>query len=109
MPFAVIKTGGKQYIAEEGKTLLVEKLSSKDNELKPGDKVTFNDVLLVDDGAKTMFGTPTISGATVVGELINEQKGKKLTIVKFKSKTRFRRKQGHRQIHAKVKVLNINV
>ena len=108
MIFAVIKTGGKQYVVEEGKTLLVEKLSSATLPLKAGDKVTFNDVLLVDDGKKTTLGTPTVSGATVTGELVDEKKGKKLTIIKFKSKTRYRRKRGHRQIHARVKIISIS-
>lgn len=105
--FAVIKTGGKQYLVEPGKTLVVEKLSNLGKELKPGDKITFNQVLLTDDGEKAQIGTPLVSGAKVEGELIDEKKGRKVTIIKFKSKTRYRRKIGHRQIQARVKILNI--
>jgi large subunit ribosomal protein L21 len=103
MSFAIVETGGKQYKISEGDILNVEKL--KDN--KAGDKVVFEKVLLTDDGKSTKVGTPYISGATVEVTLVEEGKGKKLHIQKFKSKSRYKRRVGHRQPHAKVQVEKI--
>ena len=112
MAFAVIKTGGKQYRVAEGDTILVEKLSPRPGSgqasLKPGDKIVFDEVLLFDNGDNTKLGSPTLSGAKVEGELVEEGRAKKITIVKFKNKTRYRRKQGHRQPYAKVKITKVS-
>ncbi len=103
MKFAVIKTGGKQYRVAEGDALTIEKLPEA-----AGEKVVFKDVLLLDDKEKTVLGAPTIAGATVTAEVIATGKAKKITIIKYKSKTRYRVKRGHRQLFTKVKIVTID-
>jgi large subunit ribosomal protein L21 len=100
MSFAIIETGGKQYRVSEGQVLSVEKIAGH----TAGDTVIFDKVLLVDDGTKTTIGTPYIEGATVQVTLTVEGRGKKLVIQKFKSKSRYKRRLGHRQPFAKVTV-----
>ncbi len=103
MSYAIIETGGKQYKIAEGDILSVEKLK----DTKQGDTITFDKVLLVDDGKTTKIGTPYIDGAKIEAELVEEGKGKKLHIMKFKSKSRYKRRLGHRQPYSKVSVKNI--
>ena len=103
MSYAIIETGGKQYKIAEGDTLSVEKIK----DTKQGDTITFNKVLLIDDGKTTKMGTPYIDGAKIEAELVEEGKGKKLHIMKFKSKSRYKRRLGHRQPYSKVSVKNI--
>lgn len=103
MAFAIIETGGKQYKITEGDVFSVEKLTDK----KEGETVTFDKVLLIDDGKSTKVGAPYITGATVEVVLTEVGKGKKLHIQKFKSKSRYKRKVGHRQPFAKVAVKKI--
>lgn len=100
MAFSVIETGGKQYRVAEGNTLSVEKLPGH----KVGDTVVFDRVLLVDDGNTTRVGTPYLAGEKVQVEIVAEGRGKKLWIQKYKSKSRYKRRIGHRQAFAKVKV-----
>jgi large subunit ribosomal protein L21 len=95
--------GGKQYRVEEGGVLNVEKIAGK----KAGDTVVFDEVLLLDDGKSTKLGTPFIEGASVEVTLEQEGRGKKLHIQKFKSKSRYKRRLGHRQAFAKVVVKKI--
>ena len=104
MTFAVIKTGGKQYRVAEGDVLLVEKLAPEAGEKK----LVFNEVLLVDNGAKTKIGLPIISGATVEAERVADERGKKITVIKYKPKVRYRVKNGHRQFHTRIKITKIN-
>ncbi|MBL7045275.1 MAG: 50S ribosomal protein L21 [Parcubacteria group bacterium] len=99
--FAVIETGGKQYRVSEGDTVKIEKLSG---EHKAGDKITFDKVLLVDDGKNTDIGTPYVEKAKVTGSFIEEGKAKKINVVKFKSKSRYNKTRGHRQIFNTVKI-----
>ena len=107
MKFAVIQTGGKQYKISEGDTVIIEKLSSFANQIKEGDKVSFDKVLLIDDNNITQIGTPYLDGRVVEGVLVSEKKGKKVEGVKYKAKSNRRVKYGHRQIHAKVKIISI--
>lgn len=102
--YAVIGTGGKQYVVSEGDIIKIEKL---DGEIKKGDKVTFSDVLLIDDGKEIKIGTPTIKSAKVEGELLESARDKKLTVIKYKSKSRYFVKRGHRQHFMKVKITKI--
>ncbi len=104
MTFAVIKTGGKQYIVREGDVLTLEKLVGV-----AGDTVTFSDILLVADeaGEKVTAGTPLVSGAKVEGKIVEQGKGKKIFIIKYKPKVHYRRKRGHRQLQTKVKIEKI--
>ena len=98
--FAVIETGGKQYRVSVGDVITIEKLSN----VEKGEKATFDKVLLVDNGADTTIGTPYIPEAKVVGELIEEGKGKKILVVKYKAKSRYMKRRGHRQPFMKVKI-----
>lgn len=98
--FAIIKTGGKQYKVSEGDVLLIEKIENK------GEKVEFKDVLLVANG-EVKVGKPFVSGAKVEAEIIKEGKGDKKIVFRYKSKTRQRKKKGHRQPYTQVKIMKI--
>ena len=100
--WAVIKTGGKQYKVEEGQILVVEKLESKD------EKVTFDQILAL-GGDKTQVGTPFIEKAVVTGKILEQFRGQKIRVVKFKSKSRYLRTTGHRQNLTKVLIEKISV
>ena len=101
---AVIKTGGKQYKVAEGDKIQVEKVEGKE-----GKKIEFKDILLVADekGASTKIGDPVIKGAKVSGTIEKQYKDKKVTVIKYKSKIRYRRKLGHRQQKSLVKIEKI--
>lgn len=99
--FAVIKTGGKQYRVSAGDVLNIEKLQG---DFKDGDKITFDEVLLVDNGKDTTIGTPVIKGAKVEATLKESGRAKKITVIKFKSKSRYFNKRGHRQPFFKVQI-----
>lgn len=98
---AVIKTGGKQYIIKEGEMLKIEKLA-----LNEGDTAQLTEVLLTadDDGGNVEIGTPTLSNKVISAEVIEQGRGKKVTVIKYKPKVRYRRKVGHRQPFTKVKI-----
>jgi len=100
--YAIIETGGKQYKAEEGRWLKVEKLP-----VGEGDTINFDRVLLVvnDDGVKV--GQPVVEGASVVGKLLTHGRGKKIMIFKYKPKKNYRRRQGHRQAYSQVMIESI--
>jgi len=82
----------------------IEKLAG---EHKAGDKIVFDSVILTDDGKKTELGAPTLSGKTVEGKFIEEGKGKKIRIQKFKSKSNYHKVQGHRQSYFAVEITKI--
>lgn len=110
--FAIIQTGGKQYVVTEGLTLKVEKIKgplSKDGyaEMQVGDKVTFSDVLLVDDGSDTTIGMPFIAGAKVTAEITKIARAAKVTVIKYKAKSNYFKKRGHKQPYFEVKILKI--
>lgn len=97
---AIILTGGKQYIVEEGSVIYVEKLDAKDNET-----VTFDKVLMLDGNV----GAPYIDGAKVTGKVVKHGKNKKIRIFKYVNKKKSTRKsQGHRQPYTKVEITKIN-
>jgi large subunit ribosomal protein L21 len=100
--FAVIETGGKQYIVTEGQTLKVELLG----DLKEGDKVTFDTVLMTDDGTSAKVGAP-YTGSKVTATYVGEFKGPKLSIIRYKAKSNRDRKLGHRQKYAEIKIDSI--
>jgi len=100
MNYAVIETGGKQYRVSPGKTLTIEKIIGK----KAGESVVFDKVLLLDDGKEVKIGAPYLDGVSVEALVEQEGKGKKVTIITYKSKTRMRRKRGHRQPFMKMKI-----
>jgi large subunit ribosomal protein L21 len=104
MSFAIIHTGGKQYKVEEGDTITIEKLGG---EFVVGDTVTFSDVLLRDDGTETELGTPLVSGAKVSGVLEEDGRAKKVTVIKYRAKSNYFKKRGHRQPFNKVRITSI--
>jgi len=101
MNTAVIRTGGKQYRVSEGDTLDVELLAGK-----PGDPVQFSEVLMI-GGDAPKFGKPMVSGAKVEGEIIEQDRGERLVVFKFKRRKRYKRKGGHRQYLTSVKITKI--
>ncbi|MBI2065040.1 MAG: 50S ribosomal protein L21 [Candidatus Yanofskybacteria bacterium] len=101
--FAIIKTGGKQYKVSEGDVLSVEKLEHET------DKVTFDQVLLLASDKDTKVGKPLVLGAKVEAKVVEDGKGKKKMVFKYKSKTRQRKKKGHRQPYTKVQITKISL
>jgi len=101
MEFAVIKTGGKQYKVSKGDSIKIEKLSDT---AKVGDKVTFDQVLLVDDGKNTSIGMPYIKGAKVEASVQKIGKLPTVTVIHYKQKSRYLKKNGHRQPFVEVKI-----
>ena len=98
--FAIIETGGKQYMVCVGDVLEVELLG----DLKEGDKVEFDKVLMVDNGSDTTIGAPYITGAKVKATYQGEKKGTKIHIVRYMAKSNRDRRIGHRQKYAQVKI-----
>ena len=98
---AIIETGGKQYVVTNDSVLSIEKLKGVEN---VGDKIVFDKVLLTDDGVKTEVGAPYISGAKVSAELIENGRHKKVTVIRYREKSRYQKKKGHRQPYAKVRI-----
>lgn len=99
---AVIKTGGKQYKIQEGQIVKIEKLKAN-----IGDKIKFDTLLIAEaEGDKMELGKPSL-GEKVEGEVMETGKSKKVTVVKYKSKTRYKRTLGHRQPFTKVKIISI--
>ena len=104
MKFAVIQTGGKQYKVSKDELLSIEKMKGK---WKVGDKISFDKVLLVDDGKNTTIGTPYILNAKVDAEIVEIGRSRKVLVMKYKQKSRYLRRNGHRQPFFKVKILAI--
>ena len=104
MSFAVIKTGGKQYKVAVGDTITIEKIPG---EFKVGDKIIFDQVLLVDNGKDTSIGTPFIKDAKVESDFISAGTNKKVIVLRFKQKSRYLKKNGHKQPNVKVKITAI--
>lgn len=100
--YAIIKTGGKQYKVAEGDVIMVEKL-----DLEEGAAVTFDEVLTVVDGEKVVVGKPVVEGAKVTGKVEAQGKAKKILVFKYKAKSNYRRRQGHRQPFTKVVIEKI--
>ena len=102
MDYAIIKTGGKQYRVKQGDVLDVEKLA-----LDVGSIAEFDEVLAVSENGQVNFGSPTLSGAKVTAEVQSHYKERKVIVFKYKSKTRYRRKQGHRQNYTRLLIQGI--
>ncbi len=100
--YAVIQLQGKQYQVQEGDEFLVDQLGQD-----AGSKFDVTDVLLLVDGEKKKIGQPLVAGSKVSCELISNQKGEKIRVAKYKSKSRYRKVHGHRQYQSTVKVLSI--
>ncbi len=104
MKYAVVESGGKQYIAREGETVEVDRLP-----LDVGKSITFEKVLLVVDGKDVAVGAPSVQGAKVKGTIVDQIKAKKIIVFKYIPKERYRRKQGHRQRYTQVAIEDIAV
>jgi len=100
--FAVIETGGKQYKVNEGDVIFVEKL-----DVAEGETVTFDNVKALSVGEDLKIGAPTVEGATVTANVLKNGKGKKIYVLKYKSKKNEKKKIGHRQPYTKVQILSI--
>ena len=100
--YAIIATGGKQYKVSEGDIITIEKLG-----VEAGEKVTFDQVLVV-GGDDLKVGVPTVNGASVEASVVKEGRGKKVIVYKYKRKTGYHKKNGHRQAFTQVKIEKIN-
>ena len=100
--YAIIATGGKQYKVSEGDIIKVEKLG-----VEAGETYTFDQVLAVSND-KLVVGEPTVAGATVTSSVIGDGKSKKVIVYKYKRKTGYHKKNGHRQQYTAVKIEKIN-
>ncbi len=99
---AIIESGGKQYRVQEGDVIRLEALAAE-----PGETITLPVMMLAGDEVK--IGTPLVDGASVQAEVIGHGRGKKLHIYKFKAKTNYRRKTGHRQPYTEVRIQSITL
>ncbi|MDQ6737051.1 MAG: 50S ribosomal protein L21 [Gemmatimonadota bacterium] len=104
MPYAIIRTGGKQYRVEPGKTYRIPSLVGD-----AGAKVTFSDVLLGNDGNNTHVGVPALKGASVAAEIVKHGRGEKIIVFKQKRRKNYARKQGHRQGFTEIKIGDITL
>lgn len=102
MAFAIIQTGGKQYKVSSGQKLKIEKLSAKE-----GENFVFDKVLLTADGENIKIGAPYIEGAKVESKILKQGRAKKKIVFKYHSKTRFRKKKGHRQSFTEAEIIKI--
>ena len=101
--YAIIATGGKQYRVQKGDHIRVEKLAGD-----PGEKVEFNQVLLLADGEDVTIGAPYVDGSTVTGEVEDQARAKKIEVIKFKRRKHHMKRMGHRQSFTQVKITGIS-
>ena len=101
--YAIVESGGKQYNVESGDTIRVEYI-----ERDSGDKVEIKDVLMLSEDGKLQIGSPVVAGAKVTAEVVGQGKAKKVTVFKYKAKTRYRRKNGHRQFYTDLLITDIS-
>lgn len=102
--YAIVRSGGRQYRASAGSTIVVERLPGK-----VGQQVELQDVLLVAGAGDTKIGRPTVEGAKVVATILAQEKGPKIRIFKYRPKERYRRRIGHRQYYTRLRVDKIVV
>jgi large subunit ribosomal protein L21 len=102
MTYAIIRTGGKQFRAEAGKTIRIPTLVGE-----AGSKVTFDDVILGSEGDKTHVGAPGVKGASVTAEIVKHGRGEKIVVFKHKRRKNYAKKQGHRQAFTEVRIKDI--
>ena len=100
--YAVFRTGGKQYRAIQGQRVRVEKL-----EAAVGDAIEFDQVLMVGEGAAVTLGKPLVAGGKVTATVIAQERADKITIIKFRRRKHYQRKQGHRQYYTEVEITSI--
>ena len=100
--YAIIRTGGKQYRVSEGDVLNVEKL-----DVEEGAEVVFDDVLTVVNDGDVKVGTPTVAGAKVTAKVAKQGKADKIFVFKYRAKSNYRKRQGHRQPYTQVEIISI--
>jgi len=112
---AVIKTGGKQYLVTPGQKIKIEKIdakvktsASKGKDKEETQEIIFDQVLLLEKGNKIEIGNPLVKGAKVIGKIISQGKAKKIIVFKYKAKTRYKKKAGHRQPFTEVEIKTID-
>ncbi len=110
MDLAVIKTGGQQFVVAKGDTISIEKLGRRSAtvELAKGDEVVFDEVLMTDDGKTLTLGTPFVKGAKVKASVVRVGREKKIDVVKYKAKSRYLKRRGHRQPFIQVKIESVS-
>ncbi len=101
--YAIIQTGGKQYLVEEGARVEVEKIPGKEE----GDQVVLDEVLFLRNDGDTMIGRPYLEDASVSGEVVEKGKQEKVVVYKYKKRKGYRKKKGHRQPYMEIKVNSI--
>jgi large subunit ribosomal protein L21 len=102
--YAIIESGGKQYRISEGTRVRVERLSGSADE-----EVTLRQVLVVNDGERTVIGAPYVAGASVLGKIVAQGKARKVTVFKYKRRKDTKKKKGHRQAYTDVVIEKIQV
>ena len=102
MKYAIVESGGKQYRAVEGEQFDVDRL-----QMEVGDSLELDQVLLISDEGNVNVGTPTVDGASVKATIVDQFKGKKIVVFKYKSGVNYRRKQGHRQQYTRLQIEEI--
>jgi large subunit ribosomal protein L21 len=100
--YAVVRTGGKQYRVQEGRSLTIDRLPGE-----PGETIELRDVLLLSDGENVTVGNPVVEGARVLGTIAEQGRAKKIIVFRYKAKTRSRKKTGHRQQFTRLTVEDI--
>ena len=103
MKYAIVESGGKQYKAVEGSDIVVDRLI----DAEPGSKVNLNDVLLFVNHDAASRGAPYVTGATMEGTVVGEEKGPKIVVFKYRPKKHYRVKTGHRQVYTRIKIDSI--
>ena len=104
MSYAIIKTGGKQFRVEPGRTCKIPSVVGEE-----GGKIEFNDVLLGNDGKNVKTGIPALKGASVTGEIVRHGRGEKIIVFKQKRRKNYARKRGHRQGFTEVRINDISL
>ncbi|MGD2146312.1 MAG: 50S ribosomal protein L21 [Anaerolineae bacterium] len=102
--YAIMKSGARQYRASAGDTVRVEKLA-----VEPGEQIELDEVLLVVDDGEISLGRPTVEGAKVLATVVAQEKGPKMTVFKYRPRTRYRRRAGHRQSYTRLRIDEIVV
>ena len=102
--YAVIRTGGKQYKVHEDQTLKVEKLEGTE-----GSQIEFDDILMYSDGETITLGSPNVENALVKAHILDQGKGKKTLVFKYKRRKGYRKMRGHRQDYTEIKIESITV
>lgn len=97
--YAIVTTGGKQYRVEEGQVLRFERLQGS-----AGESVSLNEVLLVSDDGETRLGSPKLAGASVTGTVVEQGRGAKVRVFRYKKRKHYRKTRGHRQDFTAVRI-----